>query len=259
MIIRSGGRWLRRRSFVSATTITGARPATRSLRGFYVVLSAFITLLVFIGFWPTYFGRLIAGTAEHIPFIHFHAAIYVGWLALFTAQTLLAATGRVRLHMTLGRIGVAYGVLLVIVGVAVSLIMFSIRVRAGDSEQAQLRLLGPLVDMAVFAPLFGAAVYFRRRPGLHKRLMIVATTSLLIAAVGRMAFLGTPASAWLVSLVWVSPILLAMAYDWFEHRTVHPVYAAGAAILVAERIWRSGARESETWAAVCAWLATLVG
>jgi hypothetical protein len=133
------------------------------------------------------------------------------------------------------------------------------RMQAITRFEAQLRLLGPLVDMAVFAPLFGAAVYFRRRPGLHKRLMIVATTSLLIAAVGRMAFLGTPASAWLVSLVWVSPILLAMAYDWFEHRTVHPVYAAGAAILVAERIWRSGARESETWAAVCAWLATLVG
>ena len=59
------------------------------------------------------------------------------------------------------------------------------RVRAGEVAAAQAQLLGPLLDMLVFAPLFAAAIYYRRKPELHKRLMIVATTSLLIAAVGR--------------------------------------------------------------------------
>ena len=47
-----------------------------------------------VGFWPTYFGPLVAGTAEKTPIIHLHAAVYVGWLALFLTQAALAATGR---------------------------------------------------------------------------------------------------------------------------------------------------------------------
>ena len=159
------------------------RAATRRPRRFYLALSAFIALLVFVGFWPTYFGPLFAGTVDKIPFIHFHAAIYVGWLALFTAQTWFAATGRLRAHKRLGKIGIGYGALVLLVGTAAAFTMFAIRVRAGEMERAQLSLLGPLVDMVIFAPFFAASVYYRSKPQLHKRLMIVATTSLLIAAV----------------------------------------------------------------------------
>ena len=240
---------------MSADPLDNTWIGARASRHFYVALSALFGLIVLVGFWPTYFGPLFAGTVDKIPFIHVHAAIYVCWLALFAAQTVLAATGRLRLHMKLGNIGIGYGVLVVIVGIAVSLTMFAIRVRAGQLEQAQLNLLAPLVDMAVFAPCFGAAVYYRRRPELHKRLMIVATTALLIAAVGRMSFLGTPPNIWLLRLVWVSPILLAIGYDVVKRRVVHPVYVAGLVVLIAEGAWRRGARESETWANICAWLA----
>ena len=101
--------------------------------------------------------------------------------------------------------------------------MFALRVRAGDVADAQAQLLGPLLDMLVFAPFFAAAIYYRRKPELHKRLMIVATTSLLIAAVGRMQFLGEPRVV-LVHLIWTAPILLAMAHDFWRQRRVHPVY-----------------------------------
>jgi len=241
---------------MSASTLSSAQPARRAPRRFYVALSAFITLIVFVGFWPTYFGPLVGGTVDKIPFIHFHAAIYVGWLALFITQTVLAASGRTRLHIKLGKAGIAYGIVILVVGVAVSFVMFAIRVRAGQMERAQLSLLAPLVDMVVFAPFFAAAVYYRNKPEWHKRLMIVATTSLLIAAAGRMTLLGTPPNPWLVRLVWVSPILLAMAYDLAKRRTVHPIYVTGVVVLIAEGTWRSGARQSETWAEICRWLAT---
>lgn len=224
-------------------------------RRFYVALAALITAIVFVGFWRTYFGPLFSGTAEKLPVIHFHAAVFVGWLALFATQTVLAATGRTAAHIRLGRIGIGYGLLVIGMGLVVSFSMFAVRVRAGQMEQAQLSLLAPLVDMLVFTPLFIAAIHYRRRPELHRRLMIVATTSLLIAAVGRMPFLGVPPNVWLIRAIWFSPILLAIGYDLGKRRLVHPIYALGIVLLWTESAWRLGARESETWQAICAWLA----
>jgi hypothetical protein len=113
--------------------------------------------------------------------------------------------------------------------------------------------------MLVFAPFFAAAVYHRRRPELHKRLMIVATTTLLIAAVVRMSFLGDPVHPGLVLLIWSSPILLAMGYDFAKRRIVHPVYLLGLAVMTLESpMFRRMARGTDTWQSFSAWMVTLV-
>jgi hypothetical protein len=113
--------------------------------------------------------------------------------------------------------------------------------------------------MLVFAPLFAAALYYRRKPELHKRLMIVATTALLIAAVGRIplpADLRLP----LVYLLWTSPILVAMAHDFWRQRRVHPVYVLGLVVLVLEgpisrRIIGASDQWRELTARLAAWVA----
>ncbi|HLF12942.1 MAG TPA: hypothetical protein VJA26_17210, partial [Gammaproteobacteria bacterium] len=134
-----------------------------------------------------------------------------------------------------------------------------IRVRAGQIEEAQVSLLAPLVDMMVFAPFFGAAVYYRRKPEWHKRLMIVATTALLIAAVGRMPFLGTPRNLMLLQLIWISPILLAMGYDFLKRRIVHPIYVLGIVVFALESPRMRGlGRETDAWRNISGWFATWV-
>jgi hypothetical protein len=183
--------------------------------------------------------------------------VYVGWLALFIAQAAFAATGRIDLHMTLGRFGIYYGVFVIAVGLLVGFGMFVVRVRAGAEAEAIGRLFGPVVDMLIFAPLFAASVYYRRKPELHKRLMILATTTLLVAAVSRMrTFLP---SLVLVQLVWSAPILLAMAYDYAKRRIVHPVYVFGLVLLLLEsQAVRSVARAAAPWRSFGAWLAGVV-
>jgi hypothetical protein len=235
-------------------TTAAAIPRTTAPRRLYIGLALLAVAIAAVGFWPTYFGPLVAGAAEKTAIVHLHAVVYVGWLAIFVTQTVLAATGRIAAHMKLGRFAIGYGVLLIAVGLLTAFARFALRVRAGEAADAQAQLLGPLLDMLVFAPLFAAAIYYRRKPELHKRLMIVATTSLLIAAAARMQF---PAELrlWLVHSIWLAPILLAMAHDFWRQRRVHPVYVMGLVVLLLEGpLVRTAARTSELWLDMSGWL-----
>jgi len=226
-------------------------------RRFYLGIALLVTFMAIVGFWPTYFGPLLAGTLETVPVIHFHATVYSGWLLIFITQVFFAATGRIRLHLKLGKIGIFYGFALVPVGVFTAFSRFAGRVEVGLFDEARLGLLAPLTDMIVFPIFFGAAVAYRRKPEIHKRLMVVATTTLLIAAIGRMTFLGTPVPLGTFLLVWFVPIFLAMGYDFWTRRLIHPVYLIGLAGLFVLR-QRSLLVQTEWWRQVSDWLATLV-
>jgi hypothetical protein len=223
---------------------------------FYVGLTLLVAAIAFVGFWPTYFGPLLAGTVDKLTVIHVHAATYVGWLAIFIAQATFAATRRMDLHVRLGNFGIGYGVLVIVMGVTVAISMFAVRVRAGNVEEAQARLINPLADMVFFAPLFVAAVRLRRKPEIHKRLMIVATTILLVAAVGRMTFLGH--RPWPLLLVWCSPLLLGSAYDVVRRRAVPWIYLLGVVAILVRAFGAQLVSETAAWHAWTAWLATVV-
>ncbi len=223
---------------------------------FYIALSLLVTAIAFVGFWPTYFGPLFAGTVDKLPVIHVHAAVYVGWLAIFIAQATFAATKRMDLHVRLGNFAIGYGVLVIVMGVTVAISMFAVRMHAGNFEDAAGRLVAPLSDMVFFAPLFSAAVLLRRKPEIHKRLMIVATTLLLVAAVGRMTFVGKP---WPMLLVWSSPLLLGAVYDVVRRRAIPWIYVLGVGVIAARAFGTAPVRESAAWHSWTAWLATVVG
>ncbi len=169
----------------------------------------------------------------------------------------LAATGRIRLHRKLGRIAIAYGIAVIAVGILTAFGQFSRFVEAGQLEVAQRRLLGPLTDMVAFPIFFGLAVAYRRRLEIHKRFMLVATTTLLIAAVSRMSFLGTPVPLLVFLPVWFSPILLAMGYDFMTKRLIHPAYVVGLGGLFVLRL-RGNLVETDAWLSFSGWLATFV-
>jgi hypothetical protein len=116
---------------------------------------------------------------------------------------------------------------------------------AGDwsRDRAAGFLLTTLGDMVLFGSFFGAAVWYRSRPEIHKRLMVVATVALLFAAVGRM---GVEASPALFELVWLSPVLAGIAYDFVARRRVHPAYVIGLAGLFVGSM-RVLLENSEVW------------
>ena len=228
-----------------------------STHRFYIGISVLVAVIAAMGFWPTYFGPLVVGTVDAPTVIHFHAAVFSGWVALFALQVLFAATGQIPLHRKLGNVGIWYGVALIAVGLVTAFSQFADRVEAGRIEEAQTRLLGPVTDMIVFPIFFGAAVWYRHKPEMHKRLMLVATTTLLVAAAMRMSFLGDPLPRPTRILIWFSPILFGIAYDLIAKRMVHPVYVVGLAALYLLSM-RGALVETDAWLAFSGWLATLV-
>ena len=226
-------------------------------RPFYIGVSVLMTVIAVVGFWPTYFGPLAVGTIRQPPLIHFHAAVFAGWLLLFLAQVLLAAAGRVSWHLKLGRLGVGYGILLIIVGIFTGISRSADLLRAG-SDGGRL-LFVAIADMVVFSGFFGAAIAFRRKSQMHKRLMVVAATMLLVAATARMSFL--PAPPWRLPVwlaIWFSPVLGAMAYDFRTRRLVHPVYVAGLAAFLLRALSPPFIVDTIAWSAFTRWVTALV-
>jgi len=226
----------------------------------YVPVTGLATVLVLVGFWPTYFGPLLMGAVDKAMIIHVHAAVYMGWLMLVLAQGYLAAIGRTALHVRVGRFGMAYGLLAILIGLVTAFRGFERRIEAGKIQLAQRALLAPLADMIVFSLFLGAAWVYRRKPDIHKRLIIVATTTLIDAAVARMPFwygMRDVSFREVVPslLVWLSPIYVAMAHDYFRRKIVHPVYVLGIACLILLRL-RPLLRDTDAWMSFSGWLAT---
>jgi hypothetical protein len=240
----------------TATAMPLPRAGVGLRRRFYIGISLLLGLFAVTGFWETYFGPLVRGTIEQPLLIHVHATVFVGWLALFLAQATLAATGHVSWHLQLGRIGIGYGFLLIGVGLFTTVMRSAGQVTAGGNG-ARLLYVG-FFDMLLFTIFFGAAICLREKPELHRRLMLVAATVLLVAAVGRMPFLrGGPSFIHLRLVVWSVPILLAIAYDFRKQRRFHVVYALGLGALVA-RLYSVPLSQTEMWSAFARWTTGLV-
>jgi hypothetical protein len=223
----------------------------------YSAIAVLCAIIALVGFWPTYFGRLFSGALNVLPIIHVHAVIFAGWLSLVIAQAVLAGTGRIAWHMKVGRIGMMYGVVLIFVGEATAFGAFGAGVRAGEIAQAQAQLFAPVSDLLIFAPFLGAAWAYRHNPEVHKRLILVATTILLIAPVHRAAnwiFGGPPPPLLPVLLLWLAPIAFGLAVDFARRRIVHPVYLLGIAAIIFLKFLRRPLARTDAWNNFVAWV-----
>jgi hypothetical protein len=79
----------------------------------------------------------------------------------------------------------------------------------------------PFVDMIIFGSCIAMAIYWRKKPEYHRRLVFVASCQLMDAAIGRFDFMFNhnlfyPALDCL--------IVLGMVRDWVVDKRVHKVY-----------------------------------
>jgi hypothetical protein len=225
-----------------------ARARRAGLRAFYVGLSLLMVAMVAAGFWPSYYGRLAAGVVPEVhPVVHVHGAVFAGWMLLLVAQAVLAARRRIDLHRALGRIGIAWGVLVFVMGSVVTFVAPAHKVATGANtrDEAASFLILPIGDMLLFGGLFAAAIWYRGRPEVHKRFIVLATLSLLFAAAGRLS----GDSILLFFVLWMIPLVVVLAHDLWSLGRIHRTYALGTAILLLA-FTRVLAMESAWWMAI---------
>jgi tryptophan-rich sensory protein len=188
---------------------------------FYFVMSLLVAVVVVYGFSHTMGANLIHPTVPRPRLLYFHAVIFFGWLVFFIVQSGLVRTRNVRLHRTLGWFGVALGITILVLGVSTAITMTRFKIAELHSTTAAMDMIIPMWDMIAFAVTFTLAIYWRKRPEYHRRMMLVATCVLTAAGFGRYP-IGLAYNYFYggVDLL----ILLGVARDLMVNRRVHPVY-----------------------------------
>lgn len=162
----------------------------KSDRLFFSGMALASAVISFHGFLPTYFYRS-AELPPLTPLYQLHGAVFTAWILLLVAQTTLVAGGRADIHRKLGMAGAIFAAVVFGMGVAVSVEtlrrngMLPVGVMGPRYAPHQLFAIA-IGDMIAFGVLVGAAVLQRQHPDTHKRLMLLATISLLNGAIGRL-------------------------------------------------------------------------
>jgi hypothetical protein len=117
--------------------------------------------------------------------VHVHAVLFMGWVAIYLAQNVLVAGGRIDLHRRLGWVAAVWMIPMVVSGFLVTAMM----VRNGNApfffRPLQFLMFDP-ATVSGFAGLTIAAVVLRRRTEWHRRLHFCGMTLLLAPAFGRL-------------------------------------------------------------------------
>jgi hypothetical protein len=163
-------------------------PVREKVSHFYVWMAAVCALVAFGGFAPTYWLQLPAGTFVGPPLLHIHGLLFSTWTLLLLSQTLLAANGRLDYHRAWGLLGISLATAMVVIGLAAAIGTLTAGLAAGYGDQSRAFAILPVSAIGLFAGFFVAAIANIRRPEVHKRLMLLATISLLQAAMARVFF-----------------------------------------------------------------------
>jgi uncharacterized membrane protein YozB (DUF420 family) len=226
-----------------------AHPADHS---FFSAMAIVCPAVILTGFASSYLPKLSRGTPVP-PIVHLHAVVFTTWLGLNLAQTLLVGRGRIAIHRRLGTASALFSILMLAVGLETAVTV----ARLGDHGLPQLPMPDPetflllnVSSIVVFMVFVATGWAFRKQRETHKRLMLLATVSLMPPGVGRLPVISEHVPA--IALTLLAFLASGPIYDLLTRRKVHPAYLLGAVLILgpappvlvslgATAAWRSAA------------------
>jgi hypothetical protein len=199
---------------------------SRYVRYFFVGMACLFFLLAVLGFGPSY--QAMSGGALKVHWlVHVHGAVMGGWLLLFLVQVIAASKGNLTFHRQLGLFSAVYGAI-------VELSMLSVTIRAGVTGVV---LLLQLHVEVLFALFFLGGILVRKNAPAHKRLLLLATLVLLLAAIGRIQWLPGISHGPPVFFIYLDTLLIPLfVYDLLTVGRIHKISWLGSACLVAAQL-----------------------
>ena len=172
-------------------------------------------------------------------------------MLLLIVQTGLVATRRTPIHRQLGVAGGALALLMTIAAIAMTMDLARRSVGAPNNAGLAFVII-PFFTVIVFPVLVGAALFYRREPAVHKRLILIATLELATAGVARIPGAGSIPLFFTLTDV---GLVAMIAYDLISRGRPHPATVWGALFLVATQIVRTTAGGTAAWLAIARTLA----
>jgi hypothetical protein len=219
-----------------------------------VVALAAVTLFAFA---RTYYLRVWFDLPPLSRAAHLHGILATVWLALHFTQARLIAAREIALHKRLGIFTACVGVFLA--WQAITMSMASVAAGHAPPGRDPLEFLSvPVGTTTMFSLFLVSALALRRKSEWHKRLMLLASTALLIPAAGRldaliMVPLGLPRA---VIGFWLTLAFVAWAWtnDWRRFRRIHPAYLYGGVALLISVPLRRWVGFTDAWQPIAKWL-----
>lgn len=214
------------------------------LERLYYLISGFLILAaVLVGFRFFYMHGQASGggpiTPQIVPLVVLHGILMSCWITLFIAQSGLIVARKTRTHMSLGVVGVVLYFLILTVGTVMGVLSMHYSPLANFGPWGPRKFLTvPLTALCGFGLLVGIALLYRRKPAVHRPLMLLGTLFAASAGIDRIQTFTHPfdvighgslgVSIWgpaLAAALLLWPLKLAMTRRWDRY------YAAGFAAL----------------------------
>jgi hypothetical protein len=225
----------------NANPISPSSPA-RHDRIFHTGMAVAFLITAIVGFGPTYFFKPFHASPPLSPLLHIHGLVFASWLVLLIVQSGLIRAHRVDLHKRLGIAGAVIAAVMVFLGFMVA-IDGARRGTQADGMSPLGFMVFPIGQVLLFAGFIGAALWKRRQPELHRRLVLMATICLLTPAISRMV----DKRSVLAMFLTLGFVVVAMIHDWKSRRRIHPIYIWGGLLLLLSGPGRAALGNSAAW------------
>jgi hypothetical protein len=251
--------------------VLGAPQAVLTRSRFYFIMALAMLAIAIVGFLPTYFLPLTQGAFVAPAIVHLHGAMFYAWTLYFVSQTWLVASGSVGAHRDWGLLGIAIATAMVLLVFVTVGAMVSFRGEHGYYEPALKFTWVQVSGMLFFGAAVALAVMNVKRPEVHKRLMLLATISLMNAPIARLFLVlggggpppvGAPppvSVTLLPDLITDLLVVAAIVFDWRTRGRPHPVYVVGGLALLVMHLTKVPVSETDAWRSIAVWLTTLGG
>jgi len=242
---------------VPTAAADGIRQKNAVGRWYYLGMAVVMIAVAIAGFAPS----IVDPSRRHAPLtllVAVHGILFFLWLLLFLMQTTLIAVQRADLHRRIGIIAVV--LLMVLVPTSYMVTVQMVR-RGFDLSGDQMTKADPLFGsifnffaVIEFPLLVGAALAYRRRKEIHKRLMLFANISLMGPPITH--FLGHFGllTAFTVLAGLAMFFLSAVAGDYLSARRVHPLTVTLAILLFLVQPIQALVGSTAAWHHFAAWL-----
>ncbi len=236
----------------SVVKVRSLPPGRRYDHIFFSGMAVLIQASVFLGFAHSYYLAGVFQAPLPSRIIHIHGAVFSMWVILLITQTSLVAAGRVDIHRRLGIAGFLLACLMIVLGVLAATEALS-RPNSPSGIDVKTFYIIPMTDILIFAVLVFSAFRARFNPSAHKRIILIATIGIMIAAISRWPFALVHRKPLVAALLSYGFLLILVAYDLFSTRKVHRATIWASVFLIFVQQVRFPIGQTAAWHAFATW------